>query len=405
MAMGKVMQEQESQHKYQQIRAELAEHIRSLAPGSRLTSERELARRFDCSFLTVRKALTLLVEEGVIFRRMGSGTYVAFTDGAPADQAVSVAAQPATSGRAIGVLIHSASDSYALQVLAALQQAARAESIRLCCRIVSEMDMNAREQVANLRAEGCIAVIVPWFPSGESSGAATLVRESCLPVCLPVLLPGLERSYFEVPELFGRNLISGIEDLGLYLRALGWQRIAFLGPDTPDSLILQKNLCGYGSFVCRNGLPSLIGLVQPAADSMDATAGLWKQYAQTLGVISYDDDHALRFLTAMHKFGLGAPADFGIVSFGNSGVALLTDPPLTCAYHDFDFPAGWMLQNALAMAQGQVAQATQEAGLHLVVRQSCGGVIRLGDRLEGAIREIGFDPVVAGRVPTKSQWA
>lgn len=395
----------DAQHKYLQIRTELAEHIRSMEPGARLTSERDLARRFGCSFLTVRKAMALLVEEGVIFRRMGSGTFVSFSASEKNRSAQERQASAATADRAVGVLIHSASDSYAFQVLAALQQAALAEGVRLCCRIISGLDANAAEQVEALRTEGCASVIVPWFPAGESSGAAGLAHKSRLPVCLPVLLPGLERNCFQVAESFGRNLISGIEDLGRYLRAVGWRQIAFLGPDAPDSLILQKNLSGYGSFVCRNGLPSLIGLVQSSAESMDATAGLWKQYAGTLGVISYDDDHALRFLTAMHKFGLGAPTDFGIASFGNSGVALLADPPLSCVYHDFEYPAGWMLRHALALEQGATRQAEREAGLHLVVRQSCGGYSRLGEGLEETIRDIGFDPVLSQPAQPANQRA
>ena len=45
--------------------------------GSRLPSERDLAERFAVSRMTLRQAVTLLVEEGILERRIGSGTYVA----------------------------------------------------------------------------------------------------------------------------------------------------------------------------------------------------------------------------------------------------------------------------------------------------------------------------------------
>lgn len=45
--------------------------------GQRLPSERDLADEFSVSRMTLRQAITLLVEEGVLERKIGSGTYVA----------------------------------------------------------------------------------------------------------------------------------------------------------------------------------------------------------------------------------------------------------------------------------------------------------------------------------------
>ena len=47
--------------------------------GQRLPSERDLSETFAVSRMTLRQAITLLVEEGVLERRVGSGTYVAST--------------------------------------------------------------------------------------------------------------------------------------------------------------------------------------------------------------------------------------------------------------------------------------------------------------------------------------
>lgn len=46
------------------------------AIGDRLPSERDLADHFEVSRMTLRQAITLLVEEGILERRIGSGTYV-----------------------------------------------------------------------------------------------------------------------------------------------------------------------------------------------------------------------------------------------------------------------------------------------------------------------------------------
>jgi GntR family transcriptional regulator len=48
-----------------------------LPPDTKLPSERELSRELDISRMTVRRAITELVNEGILDRRHGAGTFVA----------------------------------------------------------------------------------------------------------------------------------------------------------------------------------------------------------------------------------------------------------------------------------------------------------------------------------------
>ena len=64
---------------YQQLRRSLREAIDrdALAPDDALPAERDIAVDFGISRITVRKAIEGLVEEGVLDRRHGAGTFVA----------------------------------------------------------------------------------------------------------------------------------------------------------------------------------------------------------------------------------------------------------------------------------------------------------------------------------------
>jgi len=64
---------------YSRIQEYIAELILSgkLTPESRIQSEREFSEDLGVSRMTVRRALTELVNEGLLERRHGSGTYVA----------------------------------------------------------------------------------------------------------------------------------------------------------------------------------------------------------------------------------------------------------------------------------------------------------------------------------------
>lgn len=72
--------------KHERIAAVLAREIRSgrVRRGSRLPGEVELARRFSVSRTTVRAALAVLTEDGLITTRTGKGSFVLF-DGRPLD--------------------------------------------------------------------------------------------------------------------------------------------------------------------------------------------------------------------------------------------------------------------------------------------------------------------------------
>jgi GntR family transcriptional regulator len=64
--------------KYQKIAADIKEDILNgnYKPNEQLPFEKELCERFDASRMTVKKSLDLLVAEGLIVKRRGSGTYI-----------------------------------------------------------------------------------------------------------------------------------------------------------------------------------------------------------------------------------------------------------------------------------------------------------------------------------------
>lgn len=60
----------------EEVRALLRELIANAEPGQRLPSERDLSLRWNAARMTVRHATDALVDEGLVARRHGSGTYV-----------------------------------------------------------------------------------------------------------------------------------------------------------------------------------------------------------------------------------------------------------------------------------------------------------------------------------------
>ncbi|RDV26054.1 histidine utilization repressor [Alteromonas aestuariivivens] len=66
------------QPRYMAIKSAILENIESgaLAPGDQVESENQLAEQFSVSRMTARRALTELVDEGILARSQGLGTFV-----------------------------------------------------------------------------------------------------------------------------------------------------------------------------------------------------------------------------------------------------------------------------------------------------------------------------------------
>jgi GntR family transcriptional regulator len=73
------LDEQDAAPLYQKLHRALRSAIteKRLAPEDALPAERDIAEEFGISRVTVRKAVDALVDEGLVTRRQGSGTFVA----------------------------------------------------------------------------------------------------------------------------------------------------------------------------------------------------------------------------------------------------------------------------------------------------------------------------------------
>ena len=146
-----------------------------------------------------------------------------------------------------------------------------------------------------------------------------------------------------------------------------------LGPDSPGDTVLQQKLSGYSHYLAAKGMETTCGFVDESSAAMDRLADRWVKYRGKLAVISYDDMHAFRFMTSMHKLGLSAPQDFVIVGYNDTEVCLHCDPALTTVRQDFRYIGHWLLKSAMAMGRGGIEQSMEPTRLETVVRGSCGG--------------------------------
>ncbi|WP_238991369.1 substrate-binding domain-containing protein [Rariglobus hedericola] len=368
------------QFKHKQIEIEIRQLAQTLPVGARLPAERSMAASYGCNFLTVRRALKELVDDGTVVRRIGSGTFVSKHASDP---------RSVRSGTdRIGVLVSQGGNAYAYRVLQAMAHAGLELKVELRSSWVRDFCDDGLAQAKTLQQEGCVAISLPWFPHDRIDEVRTFVRNCPLPVSLPLVIPGLEKNSFEQQEVFGGSLQVASEAVCGYFHALGHRRIALLGPDSAGDVVLQKVLSAYACYTSRENLPNFCGLVRPGAAAMDQLADRWKDFRGDLAVICYDDEHALRFMTAMHKIGLSAPADFQIVGYNDTEASEFSDPPLSTIRQNFDYIGHWLIRSALGLARGVVDQSTKLPRPQMLVRSSCGGQARIDESFRAKLSHL-----------------
>ena len=68
--------------RYYQLKEEVIRQIAERQLTDRIPSERELARKYGLAHMTVRRAISELVDENILHRELGKGTYVSRAGGA-----------------------------------------------------------------------------------------------------------------------------------------------------------------------------------------------------------------------------------------------------------------------------------------------------------------------------------
>lgn len=374
---------------YQRVRQTIIDRIASgqLQPGDKLASERQLAKDFGCNFHTVRRGLALLEQERWIERRIGAGTFILRSAG----QDVEPIEPPKAAAKGLlGVICPSRLDNFATEMLHHLHHEAERRGLGLSIRTVSDFGSTAQQIGRQMLDQGCLALLVPWMPDpAPAADLWQLARSVKGPLVLSRPYPGLEAYCYERPEVFGRAEFTAVEMCCRYFQELGHSRIAFFGPDTLRNEGLGHRVLAYSRFASHHAMANLASLVGGRADEVDAVADRWSAMAGDLAVICFDDDHALRLMTAAHKRGLRIPQDIAVLGFNNIPLSRTSDPPLSTVQFDYDYVATSMLDHAQALADGRSAQAEGLAREKLVIRDSCGGRLRAGENLDQILERIG----------------
>lgn len=293
MSASEAVRGQKARH----LAAELRRGISELRwPGGKLPTEQQLAGEQGVSLNTVRRAVDLLVQDGLVFRRQGSGMYIASND----------------TGPLIGVAVPSMTYYYP-RIIVGIERELAKHGAQMLLRSTEWDSAEERLAIDGLIGAGAAGLILA--PDGPS-GLAEL-EDLELPIVL--VERGLEDPA-TLHEFVGSNHAAGARAALKHLYGLGHRRIAYLERTSPHT-----------APQIRAGL----GDVPVLMESRDrwTTAGVDEFIDEMLrqkatAVLCFADREANLLLNAVLARGIEVPGELSVISYDDE-VADLSEVPLT----------------------------------------------------------------------------
>lgn len=352
---------------------QLADHLRrqissgAWAAGYRLPPELELAGQLSVSRGTVRQAMDLLVNQGLLQRVPGRGTFV-------------TAPETRVRSQLIGIVVPYLRDSLTIDIMRGAESMLRRSGFSLIfCHSEGDLQLE-RAQLVRLRREGACGLIV--FPIGVADEVALLneLIEPQLPlVLIDRRLPGLSVDCVVADNLGGAY--RAVE----HLLALGHRRIACVSlPDQPSSV--AERIRGYQQALRDAGLLPLATVLlaiggRSAEESVPSYSAaelapidhLLTAHDAPTALFCVNDFIALGVMQHVLARGRRIPADIAIAGFDDITLAPYMPVPLTTVAqptYEIGAQAAQLLLDRIAGA----APAGRELVVptHLVVRASTG---------------------------------
>jgi DNA-binding LacI/PurR family transcriptional regulator len=347
--------------KFLGVKDTLISGIRNGSISGKLPGERVLAKQCGVSYMTIRRAVSELVEEGILYKNTTKGTFVSHSKMTP--KITNNVGFFLDEGIKEGI-----SSPYYSLIFNALEKEVKKNGYNLV--LFSEADslnpLNNQKKIDG--------VIICGFPRIENT-----IQE--LKRSLPIVLLDNLSTDKSIPSVTLDNF-NGCSEAAHYLWGLGHRRIGFI-TGLMDSDICHERLAGYTSTLVAQGVKvddSLIFKGDYSYESGEAAAKYFlSRKNPPTAIMCANDSMAIGVMKVVRENGFRVPDDISVIGFDDITVSSKVFPSLTTIAAPVEDIAHRSVRMLLDMVEG-LSHDYDHVILpaRLVIRSSCTAAPKTG---------------------------
>lgn len=310
--------------KYQVVKDYVLSQIENneIGQDDRIPSESEFAKMLNVSSITVRKALADLVNEGIIYRVRGKGSFVANRTAVSAESASNMVTFVLS-----GFELH---DSSYLKIMKGIQSYLSQNDCKLAVEFVENDFVQERELVLELIQSSTRGLLVYSTDPNAAKGYLDEVRKRSIPIVL------LDRS----PIGYAVNCVTcnnydGAYEAVEYLIGQGHRRIGFAAYDfhlTPE--IERYN--GYRNAMSNASIPVSEDWLYLNKELNYRNLSSQIRKGEITALFCANDKHALEVLEYLTAEGIRIPEQCSLMGFDDFEGSKYARVPLSTVKQHFD---------------------------------------------------------------------
>lgn len=342
--------------KYQTIADALRAHIQAgkYTNADTLPSEFTIAQEYQVSRQTVRHALNILAQDGLIETRQGSGSHIVRT------------ASAGSSRHSVAVIVTYIGDYVFPGILREIEDVLSRQECTFTIYATRNQVANERKILSRLLEQPVDGMIVEATKSALPNPNLDLYQK-IMADNIPIVFihgcyPDLPEPHFVLDDNYDGGLL-----LTRYLADRGRTRIG--GVFKSDDIQGHRRYAGYAAGLKEQGLELwdhdvfwfsteiketlLSGDDAPVRAFLDAALGTVDSF------ICYNDEIAYFFEQQLQKRGFRIPDDVALVSFDDSNLSRLSPIPITSLSHGGENAGRTAAQMMLKLLRGEHCQGVR----------------------------------------------
>jgi len=352
---------------YKQIANDIAEKIKTgrLKEGDQLESYQQLAKKYDVSLITVKKAISLLQNKGIVFSRVGKGTYVA-----KLSKSVDF-----SKHRTIGLVLRDLESPFFSLIMQSIEHSAVEQGYNVLLSSTANRQDKEEYQINHFLEIGVSGLII-------ASMSHIFVATPMIKKLHNEKFPYVMVSYIEDNDIHfvGTDHVAGGYIAVKHLISLGYQKIGYINGEE-GNLIGERRKEGMLKALFEAGMvynEKYEFRLGQRGEWYDYDSGyrIGQQFVQLSdkpeAMFVYNDLAALGFEKALLDHGMKVGEDVAIVGFDDIKRGVVAPVPLTTIHQPTKEIGEKAFDILLKQINGLPFKSRVTLKPSLVIRESCG---------------------------------